>query len=119
MDMIKGADKTVLENLVHKWSQNCPSQLDSIPGYFDLYPLISRGKCECKNEHDDHTLNHLFNGAGPLISDCDEQLLIYMPFLQPVKVHSLEIKGSKGNAPKTVKIFANIPTPLDFDRASS
>jgi len=119
MDMIKGADKSALENLAHKWSKNCPTQLDSIPGHFDLFPLINRGQCECKNEDDEHTLNNLFDGNGPLISDCDEQLLIYIPFLQPVKIHSLQIKGHQGNSPKTVKIFANIPTPLDFDRAQS
>ena len=32
-------------------------------------------------------------GAGPLRSDCDEQLLISLPFASGVKLHSLNILG--------------------------
>jgi len=120
MDSIRGADKTALENLVHKWSKNCPTQLDSpIPGHFDLFPLINRAHCECKNEDDENTLHNFFDSQRSLASDCDEQLLIYIPFIQPVKIHSLLIAGPNGNSPKNVKIFANLESPLDFDRALS
>jgi len=120
MDMIKGADKTALENLAHKWSKNCPTQLDSpIPGHFNLFPLIDRTHSECKNEDDFNTLHTFLDGQGPLTSDCDEQLLLFIPFIQPVKIHSILIVGPCGNSPKNVKIFANLESPLDFDRALS
>lgn len=120
VDMMKGADKGSLENLAHKWSQNCPTQMTSpIPGQFELSTIVNKSQCECLNEDDTHTLRNFLDGHGPLISDCDEQLLINIPFTQPVKVHSLTIKGSGSKAPKTVKIFSNIPTTLGFDRAQA
>lgn len=116
--MLKGADQPKLEHLVSKWHKNCPSQLDSpVPGHHDLSPLINLTQSECKNEDDRKTLRNLLEGFGPLASDCDEQLLIYITFTQPVKIHSIQMRGPNGSSPKTVKIFVNLPTPLDFDRS--
>jgi len=39
--------------------------------------------------------------------------------LQAVKVHSLKIKAPSDKGPKTVKIFANQPNTLDFDKADA
>ncbi|KAF7633919.1 hypothetical protein Mgra_00006656 [Meloidogyne graminicola] len=121
VDSLKGADKTALENLAHKWSTNCPTQVSSpIPGQHDIIHFIVRGQCECLNEDDSHTLRHLLDGNGPLISDCDEQLLINLPFTQPVKIHSILLRGPpNGKGPKNVKIFANNPVTLGFDAAQS
>eukprot|EP01052_Picozoa_sp_SAG31_P033922 SAG31_NODE_3895_length_3773_cov_21.681818_8_plen_124_part_00 len=45
-----------------------------------------------------------------LKSDADEQLLIYCPFRDTVKIQSLSIKApADGTGPATVKIFKNIP----------
>ncbi|KAL5663017.1 hypothetical protein ACJX0J_023125, partial [Zea mays] len=42
-----------------------------------------------------------------LASDSDEQLLIYIPFMQVVKLHSVLFKGPEEEGPKTVKLFSN------------
>ncbi|KAL3098790.1 hypothetical protein niasHS_001456 [Heterodera schachtii] len=120
VDLLRGADKTALQNLAHKWSKNCPTQMVSpIPGQCELSPLFNKVQCECLNEDDSNNLSNLLNGVGPLISDCDEQLLISVSFIQPVKVHSVLFNGPKEKAPKTVKIFANIINTLGFDQAQS
>ena len=120
VDMLKGADKTALENLAHKWSMNCPTQMTSpIVGQYELSQFIDKSQCECLNEDDSHPLRNLLDSRGTLVSDVDEQLLLNLSFTQPVKIHSLAMKGPGDKAPKTVKIFANIPITLGFDNAQS
>ena len=54
-----------------------------------------------------------------LASDTDEQLLLFVPFNQMVKLQGLVVSApATGNAPKTVKLFANRPS-MGFDEASS
>jgi hypothetical protein len=49
--MLKGADVSALENLSHKWSVHCPTQVTSpIPGQYDIIHFINMGQCECLNE---------------------------------------------------------------------
>ncbi|KAF3783339.1 PITH domain-containing protein [Nymphaea thermarum] len=40
-------------------------------------------------------------------SDADEQLLIYIPFKQVIKLHSIVIKGPEEDGPRVVKLFVN------------
>ncbi|KVH73895.1 Galactose-binding domain-like protein [Cynara cardunculus var. scolymus] len=42
-----------------------------------------------------------------LESDADEQLLIYIPFTQVIKLHSIVIKGPEEEGPQTVKLYTN------------
>lgn len=58
---------------------------------------------------------------GELKSDCDEQLIIRTAFQQPIKLHSIRLDagGDMEQAPKTVRIFANVTNPLDFDDAEN
>ncbi|KAI6204366.1 putative thioredoxin [Aphelenchoides besseyi] len=120
MDVLRGADKTALEQLVVKWSQNVPTQHESpIPGQSDLVHFIDESGLECLNEDDDKNLRVMLSGDGPLMSDCDEQLIINIPFGTPVKIHSIYINGPTGKKPKVVKVFTNNSNTLDFDKAQS
>ena len=53
-------------------------------------------------------------GAGPLRSDCDEQLLISLPFASGVKLHSLNILGGGMPACETGALVVprRLPQPL-------
>ncbi|KAL0429514.1 UNVERIFIED_CONTAM: PITH domain-containing protein [Sesamum radiatum] len=93
----------------------------------DLLDFVDWSSVECLNQKNSHSLpNALKQGYREdegliLESDADEQLLIYIPFNQVVKLHSIAIEGpeDEGNVdpilnaifkfpgPKTVKLFAN------------
>nr|GLL25675.1 PITH domain-containing protein At3g04780 [Ipomoea trifida] len=79
----------------------------------DLLDFIDWSGVECLNQNSSHTLsNALKQGYREdeglnLESDADEQLLIYIPFNQVVKLHSIAVKGPEEEGPKTVKLFAN------------
>lgn len=58
------------------------------------------------------------NDDKELCSDCDEQLIIHIPFTSQIKLHSFLIRTSPSpSAPQTLKIFAN-RSDLDFSSAS-
>lgn len=79
----------------------------------DLLEFIDWSGVECLNQNSAHALpNALKQGYREddglnLESDADEQLLIYVPFNQVVKLHSIVVKGPEEEGPKTVKLFAN------------
>ncbi|XP_073027135.1 PITH domain-containing protein At3g04780 [Primulina eburnea] len=79
----------------------------------DLLDFVDWSGVECLNQSGSHSLpNALKQGYREdddlnLESDADEQLLIYIPFLQVIKLHSVVIKGPEEEGPKTVKLFAN------------
>ncbi|GMN25449.1 hypothetical protein TIFTF001_000931 [Ficus carica] len=79
----------------------------------DLLDFIDWSGVECLNQSTSHSLaNALKQGYREddglhLESDADEQLLIYIPFNQVVKLHSIAIKGPEEEGPKTVKLFSN------------
>jgi PITH domain len=122
IDRIQGADIQGLEAKIkqHYGSESgADTEEDYGQGLMDLTALIQKNMCECLNESDDHTLEHVLStGAGFLASDVDEQLIINLAFNQGVKIHSLKIKGPAKHGPKKVKIFINQPHTLDFDSAT-
>ncbi|XP_015875408.2 PITH domain-containing protein At3g04780 [Ziziphus jujuba] len=79
----------------------------------DLLDFIDWSGVECLNQSSSHSLaNALKQGYREddglnLESDADEQLLIYLPFTQVIKLHSIAIKGPEEEGPKTVKLFSN------------
>ena len=80
---------------------------------------------ECLNTHKDHGFRDCLE-AGPredsskfLQSDCDEELLITIKFMQNVKISHIQIEGVDAErAPNKVSLFIN-PLNLDFDSAKS
>ncbi|GER55407.1 PITH domain-containing protein At3g04780 [Striga asiatica] len=79
----------------------------------DLLDFVDWSGVECLNQSGSHSLpNALKQGYREddglyLESDADEQLLIYIPFTQVIKLHSFVIKGPEEEGPRTVKLFAN------------
>lgn len=51
-------------------------------------------QCACLNQDQKHGVKNLFQAGDYLESDCDEQLLIFVPFQQTVKVHSLKFDAT-------------------------
>ncbi|CAH9111720.1 unnamed protein product [Cuscuta epithymum] len=82
-------------------------------GQVDLLDYIDWSGVECLNQNGtDSHFNALKQGYREdeglnLVSDADEQLLIYIPFSQVVKLHSIVVKGPEEEGPKTVKLFSN------------
>ncbi|KAL2622741.1 hypothetical protein R1flu_002946 [Riccia fluitans] len=79
----------------------------------DLVECIEWVGVECLNEKSDRTYTNILkqgyredNGLM-LESDTDEQLLMYIPFNQVVKLHSLIIRAPAEEGPKTIRLFAN------------
>jgi len=126
VDGMRGANPGDLETKIKKWletaggSTGAGAEDSELPGQMDLFGFICKKDCECLNESDEYQLNGCLNsgGASYLESDADEQLIINIPFNQPIKLHSLKIKGPADRGPKTIKIFINQPRTLDFDQAS-
>ncbi|KAG0473768.1 hypothetical protein HPP92_015117 [Vanilla planifolia] len=79
----------------------------------DLVDFVDWRGVECLNQNTGHSVgNALKQGYRDddglhLESDADEQLLIYIPFTQVVKLHSIVFKGPDEEGPRTVKLFAN------------
>uniref|UniRef100_A0AC35F1G5 Thioredoxin-like protein 1 n=1 Tax=Panagrolaimus sp. PS1159 TaxID=55785 RepID=A0AC35F1G5_9BILA len=107
---------------VSKWERNTSTGESVVPGQIDLLPFISVSSSEILNDVDETQFRLMFSSPEnnhKLISDCDEQLIINLVFNRPVKIHSIAIGGPGDEAPKTVKLFANVPVTLDFDRAQN
>eukprot|EP00244_Chara_vulgaris_P010290 TRINITY_DN4679_c0_g1_i4.p1 TRINITY_DN4679_c0_g1~~TRINITY_DN4679_c0_g1_i4.p1 ORF type:complete len:169 (-),score=39.44 TRINITY_DN4679_c0_g1_i4:502-1008(-) len=82
-------------------------------GQVDLLDCIDFTSVECLNESPSHTVeNALKQGYREaddvyLESDADEQLLIYIPFKQIVKLSAIVFKGPPEEGPRNVKLYTN------------
>lgn len=117
LETMKGASKDGLEAMVKKFADSSSSG-SLVDGQSDLTQLIDKKQMESLNGCDDTPLDRFLEGNCNLVSDCDEQLIVSLPFNQPVKVHSILIKGVSDRAPKKIKVFINLPKTIDFDNAS-
>eukprot|EP01114_Cavostelium_apophysatum_P005472 TRINITY_DN1649_c2_g1_i1.p2 TRINITY_DN1649_c2_g1~~TRINITY_DN1649_c2_g1_i1.p2 ORF type:complete len:184 (-),score=46.26 TRINITY_DN1649_c2_g1_i1:620-1171(-) len=93
------------------------------PVFEPLNSVIDTVQLHCLNEANNHKAKDFFKGqlegqANTLESDCDEQLLIVIPFSSAVRISSLIIAGPEEFAPSHLKLFINKPS-FDFDNAES
>ncbi|XP_065064006.1 thioredoxin-like protein 1 [Rhopilema esculentum] len=120
IDEMRGADEASLEKKIKQHIGDEGGEDDvGVAGHVDLGSFISMAGCACLNESDENTFqNALKKGPTYLESDCDEELLLTISFTQPVKLHSVKIAApDDGRGPKTIKIFKNQPSAIDFDQA--
>lgn len=81
----------------------------------DLIGSIDLEKVRCLNEQQNRTGNGLFREHDrrfekeySLVSDCDGELLLIVPFLAQVKVRSVSIIARDiDSAPQSVRLFVN------------
>jgi len=127
VESLTGANSTKLEQLIKKHLAGTAGADDDIleipQGQGDLTDVIDQSHGTCLNQQSDHIwTNILTKDAKYLESDCDPQLLIYIPFKQNVKINSIcFVAPNDGKGPRTVKLFANNPH-MDFqsvDNAST
>ncbi|KAJ9103367.1 hypothetical protein QFC19_004466 [Naganishia cerealis] len=103
-------------------SQATPTE----PGVESLLPHLHSPHITCLNESSSHGIKSIVGsdagrkGSGWLESEVDPELLIHLPFNQPVKIKSISIFSaiSPSQAPKTIQLFINHPN-LDFSDASN
>jgi len=123
-DPLVGAQAEKLEGTIKKFKEVLESSGEdsgSLPaGQMDLIGFVDQSQVEALNQSTSHTKNHVFKKDDHFLeSDCDEQLLLYVPFNQAVKLHSLSVLAVDGDrAPKTLKIFTN-KHAMDFQSAES
>lgn len=105
VDEVVGANVAQLEALIKKHTAGTVAGSSAsavgeglVPGYVDLTSFVDIKQTECLNQKQNHEVQSIFNANKEsfLESDCDEQLLITINFMQPVKIHSLKVLAPPG-----------------------
>ncbi|ORY87570.1 thioredoxin-like I protein Txl1 [Protomyces lactucae-debilis] len=134
VDELKGADPSRLDAMIKKQvakygaaegasgdasgSGSGSGSTGSLNGNIDVKQL------EMSNATESSAVRALFdpNSKTVVTSDSDEQLMLYIPFQESCKVHSLVVRVNpekRQHAPSTLKLFVNQPNILSFDDAGS
>ncbi|KAI9495195.1 PITH domain-containing protein [Zychaea mexicana] len=125
---LKGASAGQIEQLVKKHQGETASVIlpgQSLTNYIlyiqsDITDYITPNQMDALNQQDENNVKNVFKSDDSFLeSDVDEQLIITVPFNQPVKIHSIKLKAKNiAQAPKTIKIYVNRQN-LGFDEADS
>lgn len=116
VDQVVGADPAALEATIVRLSSGEGGAAEGadagppcvVQGMRYLNEHIATKDSECLNQSDDNPLaNALAEDDSLLISDCDEQLIVTLSFMQPVKIHSLVITGPADGE----SLLVNWPAP--------
>ena len=90
-------------------------------GPVDLTGLIDKKSIVCLNQNSSNPIGNALSDRPDTFveTDCDDQLLVTLPFNSSVKIMSITIRSPDiEHAPSKVKLFAN-RLSLDFDSAGS
>ncbi|WVN88871.1 thioredoxin [Cryptococcus depauperatus CBS 7841] len=139
VETLRGASPPQLNSIVSRHAGSPPHPAASVPGATTgtkptptgdvteslLKNVISKG-LNCLNESKDHSLSSILGpekgprGTSYLESDVDPELLISIPFQDSVKLKYISIFSSISptQAPKTIKLFINLPN-IGFDDTES
>ena len=85
-----------------------------------LYSCINKNKIECYNYNSNYPIENCIkpyserHNSSYLESDCDEQLIIRIPFLNRVKISSISFNGTYEYSPSMIKLYKN-HNVLTFD----
>ena len=96
------------------------NHLDEFENNKSLYNYIDRDRIECYNANHLHPVSNCIKPFSErhnnlyLESDCDEQLLIKIPFISTVNINSMSINGNYNFSPSIVKLYKNLNV-LSFD----
>ena len=86
----------------------------------DLVSMLDIRQCWALNANSEHPLTNCISAEMRMLpdrvlqSDCDEELLIHIVFVQKVRLSGIQLKAPSSNGPKSVKLIVNTPS-LDFD----
>ncbi|KAF7724880.1 Thioredoxin-like protein 1 [Apophysomyces ossiformis] len=119
---VKGANPTELEATIKQHRSTGASTSSSkknygVSGHTDLTDHITPNQMDALNQKQEHNVKNIFkDDESYLESDVDEQLIISVPFNQ--RNCQTSFLEDQGQAPKTIKLFANRRN-LGFDDADS
>lgn len=108
VEEVKGVQAN-FEELIKRHSDTSSSSGTVVAGgYRDLSDSYDKQQIHCLNENRTHSIRNIIDHTGYLMSDSDEQLMINIPFNQPVKIYSIRITSQDPKkAPKTIKLYTN------------
>lgn len=86
--------------------------------FVDITEQVDVPNLECLNDRPSESIRNLFPPTGALLqSNSDAQLLMNLPFKEPVKLHSLVfLSPADGRRPNDIKLFVNHRV-MDFGTA--
>lgn len=126
VDMLKGADPRALETKVNQLvstasSKAAPSQ---VKGMMSLNSKIDVKQLEILNLDSSSVVRDLIDTTSDSLisSDSDQQLMIFLPFQESIKIHSIVVRvdpAALDTAPSELQLFANRPNILTFDDVES
>lgn len=106
-----------------------PAGMPAAPKFEGNGPLdqfIDKKALECLNESKAHPFSCAFDGATETYlqsdTETDNQLLLSVGFMQPVKISAMRIKcppGAEDSLPESIKIFLGNDKGIGFDEAES
>ena len=96
------------------------NHIDEFENNKSLYNYIDKDRIECYNFNNNFPISNCIKPYSDrhnnlyLESDCDEQLIIRIPFSNEVKISSMSINGNYNYSPSIVKLYKN-HNVLTFD----